>query len=754
MKKILIMGLVVKLVITAVLGGLYFGGVFTRTEPTQESKETIANIETLHIVQDTPQQNNIQIEDLVVDRTRRGHNEHYSRSYNNDTLSRYFSDGLYFTTSNASEQQRQSPLMLTEFQIIDFRFAYDRMHGDIGLFHPAHYFTLDIGGNRLALSRQRVEQGQPHFVRLTWNGQTQLQIPLADWHVRDTASRYSTAWSNGSPPGQWRFAGWNSFSFELRTENMSDLRWILQWGHNRGNRIGDVQVSHTAIETGLLLGGATHVLSTENSLVSTLGLTNVHMNPFRGAISQLFQRIHYRGAFRYNRYFGDRLVANEIINHYPTLMMEGYEAVMPETVDLYLEGAFVNTVIVPANTFFGWHNLIVPSHMIPENMSIQWFINPQMTIPLERHFMATEFQRLYGQLVAERVEIALSFWETQRTWIQAQTAFYEALVWRTVYRWFNVGEVITTNRFGIYSYGIPFYDRVVGIEFNGWDGGIGKAATEDLHIRALYTFPQVTLRYFSNNEQLFGDVQVDIERMPLSYLHQYLHLIEIENDATPPNFDNATNFRGMIWGVVRAVDWLLFGSRTDQNEINALMREQQRRETLGLVRRLIIDHNPDNQIFMPIVRLDVNLEDVSGGTFRNTNFNVDPVRNPQWRLISGTPEANDLIYAVDFFDTMSLGATHNFTLVVTFNRYLSGWELFWINLGHFFSRAWVWIVAALGGILLISLGWMFRVELAMVGSIIVKVFYAIGLFLFYLFAILLFPIWKPILILGKKATGQ
>jgi hypothetical protein len=125
---------------------------------------------------------------------------------------------------------------------------------------------------------------------------------------------------------------------------------------------------------------------------------------------------------------------------------------------------------------------------------------------------------------------------------------------------------------------------------------------------------------------------------------------------------------GVVKNLFRSIGRFLFGSDNVENGENAKLSYEQARQTREIIDQLAEKHSADNQYFLPVLDIDINLEDLNKGAYGNSSFYVDPEKNPQWHCIYSDLLRNQIKYFVDVHSMYSLMSTTNFEMVVNFTK--------------------------------------------------------------------------------------
>jgi hypothetical protein len=138
----------------------------------------------------------------------------------------------------------------------------------------------------------------------------------------------------------------------------------------------------------------------------------------------------------------------------------------------------------------------------------------------------------------------------------------------------------------------------------------------------------------------------------------------------------------------------LWGKDNTENGANAALRYDQAQKSKEIIKELAKKHTSVNQYFLPVLDVDINLQDLNKGAYGNSAFSVEPEKNPQWHCIYADPQRNQIKYFVDVHSMYSLLTTTNFEMVVNFDKKMTVEDEFSQALGNLFG----WVGGIFDGI--------------------------------------------------------
>jgi len=693
-------------------------------------------------------------------------------AYSNEYIQSLFTDRGFQPAVRPGEsdvymQMRRDPVLVSSINIYNFNFAYDRAPTRNWRF--GSYFEITFNTFSGAFISSRLEFENHNFtLRLFLDmeeGNVRLQLGRFDnGRIRNWNTLGNPIPLNGGSERWWTRGGSgdrghvNSLRFDLDVMPDGMIAYHLQWGRlapsgassNPNRIIGDANRYRRGY---LGYDGqplrATALCSVRQNEFS-LGLQGIQVFPFNGT------HIDHLDGWRTwttDHWRGDKAARarERLFEYFPTIHFYGVLAETLSQRSLYLEDEFLQYYDFLES---GFNRPNLHSSIAREGYTIRWYIDRNFQTRHDRHHRGQDFYNLYGRWVPAEFEVALSFFELFRRPMTVYGISMEFLVRRTEYRWFRENEYVDTKQFGMYLQGIqylvPFYDIIPSFNFIGWRDEEGNLlnpeeiastqVTANMHFVAEYRLPRVQVRYFDINNHYFGSVWQDMFFAPIDELFNQLQYIRNQANqgaetGVRPSIPNVGLFG--IFDLVQIVEEILYA-----RQINANIRDRNlaRRQAYQLVYELVPLSTPDNRIFIPTIRLDINLEDLDNGRHGNAAFVACPTANAGWRLMSGTPQQNNLIYFVDLHSYFSLNTNHRFVFTVNFQRPVDVWELIFGGIMRFFQSLsfmfgglnLLWILAIILLIFLMIFCW----------PVVVMTVKALG-------NIITFPIrW-----LGKKTAG-
>lgn len=569
--------------------------------------------------------------------------------YDNATLASGFSNGAYKLPADSSIQATKDPILLTEFSINSMQIPW-------GKNETYFTFTLDVPRSndfipQSVIRKNLVLKSDNNYVRLMYGSQE-----LKSWIFDDFIKQ---------PKNDKKWLQ-NQVTFQLAvigngTTEPFNIRWQLQYGQ--------AITDNTTTHSGYLPDGVYRYGLNDN--IGFLGLVGVNIN--RNAdYSHTWKTGGFLG-------IGQKTHKHDAPTIYPTISIKGCEAQIKKAVKCYIEGEHSFTANLPVNHF---EKPILPTEVEKADSTIRWYLDAAYTQALLSNFhTAQNYNELYGKWVPAEYDVTLVYYTVDRFRADLNGGkYYDALVKKTFTKTYVKGSNVNLYDYGADIYGVNFYDNIQQIKFLGWDSSITAPVTGNTTITAQYKFPTATLRYYDVDDKLYGTVTQQMLMFPVDIL-----LEEVKQaDASHKEWwlherPEDKGLLGRVYGFLESIARTVFGGDNIGNGANAAMREDQKKDARYIIEQLEREHNTRNAYgehrlyFLPVVYLDINLEQLNKGAYGNEAFNVREEDNPQWHLISGTPKLNNLVYYADVHNVYSLGNS-NFTMAINFEKKMDGFD--------------------------------------------------------------------------------
>lgn len=609
--------------------------------------------------------------------------------YTNSTLTRDFSSGAFQFPADQSIQAMQDPLLLNCFYM-------DSLEIPWGKYETYFTLTLDVPrtNNFIPSSTNRknlVLKSDSNYVYLLYGSQE-----LKKWNFNDFIRQPQNKES-------WKQ---NCITFTLEVQSgvtepsgykPQFIEWQLQYGTD----------DNTITDSGALPDGVYRY--DFNDGVGFLGLVGVNINR-NSSYTYTWETGGFLG-------IGTKTHKHTAPKEFPTLQIKGFECRIKKVVQCYIEGKSPFTANLAVNHF---EEVVIPAGISNPDNTIRWYLNSAYTLELQPNFhTARNYNELYGKWVPAEYNVTLVYYTVDRYKATINGGkYYDALVKKSFTKTkVRKGAVINLNDFGSDSYDVNFYNNIQGIPFLRWDMDIKAPVTESITITGIYRFPTATLRYFDVDDKLYGTVKQDMTMYPVDKLldavkqaddeHKEWWLYEKPEDK---------GFLGKAYGFFESIARSIFGSDNVINGANNATREAQRKDSRYIIEQLAREHSTRNAYgehrlyFLPVVFLDINLEQLNKGAYGNEAFNVREEDNPQWHLISGTPKLNNLVYYADVHNVYSLDSS-TFNMAINFEKKMDGFDAMAKTTANFFG--WVGnffgdiFGSFFGGLFKGGLGWLY-----------------------------------------------
>lgn len=564
-------------------------------------------------------------------------------TYDNATLARDFSSGAFKFTADSSIQATKDPILLTEFSISSMQIPWgkDETYFMLTLDVPRTNDFIPSGTNRKNL----VLKSDKNYVYLMYSTQE-----LKRWNFDNFIKQPQNK-------DDWKQ---NRVSITLAAKE-GTIEWRLQ----HGQEITD----NTFTYTGYLPDGAYRYGLNDD--IGFLGLVGVNINRYAD----------YTHAWKTGGFLGIGETTHKIYTPktFPLISIKGCEAQIKKPVKCYIEGAYSFTANLFVNQF---EKPVLPVGIEKADNTIRWYLDSSLIQELLPNFhTALNYNALYGKWVPAEYDVTLIYYTVDRFRADLNGGkYYDALVKKTYTKTYTKGSVVNLNDYGADIYGVNFYDNIQQIKFLGWDKNITAPITGSITITGQYKFPNAMLRYYDVDDKLYGTVTQEMTMFPVDIL---LEEVKQANSEHPEWWLHGRpedkGLLGRVYGFFESIARSVFGGDNIGNGANASMRDDQIKDTRYIIEQLEREHNTRNaygenrQYFLPVVYLDINLEQLNKGAYGNEAFNVREEDNPQWHLISGTPKLNNLVYYADVHNVYSLDSS-NFTMVVNFDKKMDGFD--------------------------------------------------------------------------------
>jgi len=653
--------------------------------------------------------------------------------YNNETLERDFTNGIFRLPADPSIQALQDPIVINSFAIRNMYIPWEggRRHFVLTLNTPRT--------NNVAISEWTYTNARQELVLQSSNTETVLMLGgRVLWSIpfRQFADRPPVSMNIGRT---WTPS---NMSFELRITD-GQIRWRIEYGRDEQQRaegnIGPAYRYNLVSGTHQVLGLAGVRIIRYNNRWS-----HDHRNtifPFR-----TFNRI-------YTQYFSE----------FPDIDITGYQAMLQYQIDCFIDGELSFTSNLFANH---WQRPELPAHLQREGYSVRWYLDPNFTAPLVPNFHNARMYtngRIYGRWVIAEHEVTISWYTVQRLFVGDHGGrYFDAFVRESKTVVYQHGDIINLNDFGTNIGQFPFYNYIRLIPFIRWSVDITQPVLGDMYVYGIYRFPTATLRYFDVDENLFGIVEHEMTRYPIDILIRELATATGRNQYW---YRELRQDEGILHGLFawhRAIFRALFGQDAVLSGANQELLEQQQRDTMIIINAMRDRHGQrDGQLVLReysllVVHAQVRLEGLNQGAHGNAAFHVPPDRNRQWNALSGDPRFNEHItYWAEVHGMYSLAAG-DFTMNIEFLRRMDGFDMFAMRTASFFG----WFGNLFGRIFDALFGWInaqgiWQILLGILLVVIILaslggIFVLVGL----LWKFALFPAQAAAANLGTKTGGR
>ena len=573
--------------------------------------------------------------------------------YNNSDLANDFANGMYKLPNDklpamyGGVQELSDPFLINEFVITGMDIS--------SVFNNGTYFTFKFD----TWQSSAVPTHAQHV-----NTMLDLSLSVFNGTVRLTHN-YTTI-------EQIAFKDFttlsSTFTFGLRVDGLR-IRYDLEW--KLPNKAADKR-------SGLLPGNAYRY---DNSGEYFLGLQGLNIHP------------------------------SAPVKGFPAIYLDGRFAKVEKPVKCYIEGEIEFTTMLARNH---WERPQIPEEFEVDPATVEWYLDSNFTqLYLHDLHKPRDFNTLYGKRVTAQYYVTITYYTLNRFYAFLNGGkFYEALVQKSVTRVYTIGSMINLNDFGSNYYEALFYDNIKQISFQRWDEDITEPVTEDTVITGIYKFPTATIYYYDVDNKLYGTRTQALTIMPVDFLK---HELDRLNNSNPNGwFHDVSESKGVLGVFVNFFDGILrflFGTDAVTSGSNSAAARRYQEDTGYIINQLFDSHSKTSLYFVPVLNVDINLQDLNKGAYGNEAFDVDKKKNPQWNLIHLNIYGGQVVAFADVHSMYALGSS-NFSFVVNFHKKMSGADSFakavadlfgWV--GKFFGgifgslTGWIWVI--LGVILLI-----------------------------------------------------
>lgn len=601
--------------------------------------------------------------------------------YNNNTFTRDFSNGVYKLPEDSSKQALADPFLIDYFSIngMEIPWTTNKTYFELTFnTNTSDWIPIQSQYNKGQKILKLVSEGT--YMHLYY-----ASVVIQEWKFTDIVAQPKNT-SSKLPDNRITFA-------------LSVTSGRIQWSL-RSNKL-------TTAATGILENRFAYQYDL-NDNIYCLGLSDVRI--IRSSTTEVHEWSKVYPLFP--SYVGKKF------DTFPDIDINGRYARVKKAVDCYIDGGYGFTTFLMLNTH---EKPIEPeeikAQLEAEEKSIEWYIDAAFTQQLVwGQHTARDYTALYGKKIPARYEVTLTYYAVERIFVTGHDGlYYRALVQKTDMRKYARGTKVNLNDYADDVYGVSFYNNIQQIPFQGWSEDINAPVMRDMVITASYKFPSATVYYYDVNDKLYGTVNENLTMFPVTELINKMHELDRDREGWyhEPGLD--TGAFGAIGNFFDGILREIFGSDNVLNGWLAKSRKEQRDDTKLILDSIASHHNQNNLYFLPVLRTNVNLENLNKGAYGNAALDIKPSKNMQWHLIDQNIYSGDICYFADVHDMYSLTVS-SYKMVINFEKEMSGFDAmaqtfaniagwfgrffggifgnFFSGLGGFFSSIvnWIWLI--------------------------------------------------------------
>lgn len=603
--------------------------------------------------------------------------------YDSNTLTRDFSNGIYKLPEDSSKQALADPFLIDYFSIngMEIPWTTDKT-----------YFKLTFNTNTSDWipTQSQYNNGQKTLTLLSESAYMRLyygSVIIGEWKFSDVVKQPSN--TSSKIPN-------NIITFILSVTTGGRIQWSFQ-----SNKL-------TTPATGVLDDRFAYQYDL-NDHTYCLGLSDVRIS--RSSTTEIHEWSKIYPLFP--SYVGKKF------NIYPAIDINGRYARIKKAVDCYIDGEYGFKTFLMLNSYEKpTEPDEIKAQLEAEEMSIEWYIDAAFTQQLVwGQHTARDYTALYGKKIPAVYEVTLTYYTVERIFVTGHDGlYYRALVQKTDMHKYARRATVDLKDYADDVYGVSFYDNIQQIPFKGWSEDINAPIMRDMTIAANYKFPSAIIYYYDVNDKLYGTVTESLTMFPVTELLNKMR--ELDNSDRKewyhePGLD--TGAFGAIGNFFDGIMREIFGSDNVLNGWLAKSRKEQRDDTKLILNSIASHHDQNNLYLLPVLRTNVNLENLNKGAYGNAALDIKPSKNMQWHLIDQNIYSGDICYFADVQDMFSLTAS-SYRMVINFEKEMSGFDAlaqtfaniagwfgnffggifggFFGGLGNFFSNIvnWLWLI--------------------------------------------------------------